>query len=81
MMSWQLSLYNDAEKSKKLTEGEIVYIQPKRRKAGDETYTVKTGETLWDVSQKFAVKQSRLAKLNELSEDAKLKAGQTIKLR
>jgi hypothetical protein len=81
MMSWQLSLYNDAEKNKKLFEGEIVYIQPKRRKAGDESYTAKTSETLWDVSQKFAVKQSRLAKLNELNEDAKLKAGQTIKLR
>ncbi len=81
MMSWQLSLYNDSDRNKKLAEGEIVYIQPKRRKAGDETYTVKTGETLWNISQKFAVKQSRLAKLNELNDDAKLKAGQTIKLR
>ena len=81
MMSWQLTLYNDAEKNKKLVEGEIVYIQPKRRKAGDESYMVKAGETLWDISQKFALKQSRLAKLNELSEDARLKVGQTLKLR
>lgn len=81
MMAWQLPQYNESDKSKKLNEGEIVYLQPKRRKAQDETYVAKKNESLWDVSQYFAVKVSRLAKLNELSEDARLKPGQTIKLR
>jgi hypothetical protein len=81
MMAWQLPQYNESDKSKKLNEGEIVYLQPKRRKAHDDSYIAKKNESLWDVSQYFAVKVSRLAKLNELSEDARLKPGQTIKLR
>ena len=81
MMGWQLPQYNEADKNRKLGEGEIVYLQPKRRKAQDESYMVKKTESLWDVSQFFAIKVSRLAKLNELSEDARLKPGQTIKLR
>jgi LysM repeat protein len=81
LMGWQLPQYNEAEKTRKLREGEIVYLQPKRRKAEDESYTVQKNESLWDVSQFFAVKVSRLAKLNELSEDSRLKPGQTIKLR
>jgi hypothetical protein len=81
MMAWQLPQYNESDKNKKLNEGEIVYLQPKRRKAQDETYVAKKNESLWDVSQYFAVKVSRLAKLNELGEDARLKPGQTIKLR
>ena len=81
MMGWQLPQYNEADKNRKLGEGEIVYLQPKRRKAQDESYTAKKTELLWDVSQFFAIKVSRLAKLNELGEDARLKPGQTIKLR
>jgi hypothetical protein len=81
MMGWQLPQYNEADKNRKLGEGEIVYLQPKRRKAQDESYTAKKTESLWDVSQFFAIKVSRLAKLNELSENALLKTGQTIKLR
>ncbi len=81
LMGWQLPQYNEADKTRKLVEGEIVYLQPKRRKAEDELYTVQKNESLWDVSQFFAVKVSRLAKLNELSENARLKPGQQIKLR
>ena len=81
MMSWQLPQYNEASSDRKLNDGEIVYLQPKRRKAQDEAHTVKKNESLWDVSQYFTVKVSRLAKLNGLNEDARLKIGQTIKLR
>lgn len=81
MMGWQLPQYNESDKNRKLGEGEIVFLQPKRRKANDYSYAVKKNESLWEVSQYFAIKVSRLAKLNNLSEDARLKPGQTIKLR
>ena len=39
------------------------------------------GESLWDVSQHYGVKLSKLAKYNALSEDARLSAGQRIALK
>ncbi|MDR0815734.1 MAG: glucosaminidase domain-containing protein [Bacteroidales bacterium] len=83
MMPWQLPKYNDAEMSKPLKEGEIVYIQPKRRRAvrGKETHLLREGETMRDVSQMYAVKLKRLYFLNNLEEGSEPKAGMQLNLR
>ncbi|MDR3094590.1 MAG: glucosaminidase domain-containing protein [Bacteroidales bacterium] len=83
MMPWQLPKYNDAELSKPLKEGEIVYIQPKRRRAarGKEYHLLREGETMRDVSQMYAVKLKRLYYLNNLEEGSEPKAGMSLNLR
>lgn len=78
---WQILKYNDIEKSHKIKEGDIIYIQPKRAKAKVKTYTAKSGDTWWSVSQKYGVKMNKLLKRNAAVEGEELKAGQKIKLR
>lgn len=81
MSIWQLYKYNEVEKTHQPKEGEVVYLQPKRKKAKVENHTVLAGETLFDVSQKYGIKSKRILKLNGLSEDTKLKTGQVLILK
>ncbi len=79
---WQICKYNDIDKNVKLSEGEMVFIQPKRRKGKEENCTVKKGETLLSISRTYGVKLKRLYKLNQLSDtSSNLVAGAVIKLR
>ena len=83
MMPWQLPRYNDAKASDELHEGQVVYIQPKRRKAerGFETHTVREGETLHSISQKYAVKMQSLYTLNRMNVESQLNVGDVLNLR
>ena len=83
MMPRQLPRYNEARASDELREGQIVYIQPKRKKAerGMDTHTVKAGETMHAISQKYAVKVSRLYTLNQMEADTQPNVGDILNLR
>lgn len=82
LSKWQLLKYNDAKDNRTLTEGERVYIKPKRNKAkSNEVHVVQEGQTLRDISQLHAVKLKRLVKYNNMNEDSSLQAGQKVRLR
>ena len=81
MLRWQLPKYNDLPPSAKLAAGDVIYIQPKRRKAFTDSHTVKSGETMQSISQEHAIKLSRLYHLNQLEEGAQPSEGQQLKLR
>jgi LysM repeat protein len=81
LMNWQIKKYNNLEDNHEFKEGEIVYIQPKRRKAMQANYRLETNETLKDVSQKFAIKLDRIYSLNGLKKTEKPVQGTIIKLR
>ena len=84
MSQGQLRRYNDLDKDKTtFSEGEVLYIQPKRRKAADgyRYHVIQQGETLRKVSQIYAVRLSRLYKMNGLDENSVLQIGQEIRLR
>lgn len=81
MNPWQIRRYNDLSGDEKLKEGEIIYLQPKRNKGKEKTYTVQKGDNLWSISQKKGIKLKKLCDLNELEPDAQLTSGKTIKLR
>ena len=81
LMHWQLKKYNDLEENHEFKEGEIIYIQPKRRKAKQASYRIGENENLKDVSQKFAIKLNRIYILNNLEKGADLAPGTTLKLR
>lgn len=77
-----LARWNDMDKNATLSEGQRIYIQPKRNASkATATHTAREGESLWSVSQEYGVKLARLAKYNGLTADARLSAGQKIHLR
>lgn len=78
---WQITSYNDIQKSYAFSEGEMVYIQPKRNKATVDNYTVKPGDTLRSISQTFGVKQKKILKKNNLDANTDLRSGTILKLR
>ncbi len=79
-----VSKYNDMKGSKdfELTSGERVYIESKRKSwLGDNPqYVVKEGDSLYNLSQRFAIKERSLRRLNDLNADDMIKAGDTIRL-
>ncbi|MBL7951904.1 MAG: glucosaminidase domain-containing protein [Flavobacteriales bacterium] len=82
MTHGMIARWNDMDKNAKLEAGQRIYIQPKRNASKTNTeHVAVAGETLWDVSQQYGVKLSKLAKYNALAEDARLNAGQKIALR
>lgn len=83
LFQWQLPKYNDMPPDKIFSEGERVYLQPKRGKAaaGLKVHKVQEGETLLSISQLYAIKLDKLAARNNLDTDSPLTPGQEILLR
>jgi len=83
MMLWQLYKYNDLNKSDKLRSGQVLYLQPKRRKAkrGYDFHIVRYGEDMYDISQKYAVKLYSLYRMNKMGEGSVPTPGQKLWLR
>jgi LysM repeat protein len=79
----ELYRYNELEKDAGLEPGQIIYLQPKRRKAasGNEIHVVEKGETMYQISQIYGVKLKSLYKYNQLVEGEEVPAGTTIYLR
>ena len=83
MAPWQLPKYNDLPKKCKVKAGEIIYLKPKRGKA-EKKYTehvVSRGETMRDISQKYAVKINSLYKLNGWEQGVQPVEGSKVRLR
>jgi LysM repeat protein len=82
MAHWQLRRYNDFEKGQRIAEGTRVYLQPKRNSAAKaRTHVVQEGESLWDISQKYGVKQKKLLKKSGFDANYQVRPGDTITLR
>ncbi len=79
----RLKKYNELDEDVELKEGQRVYLQPKRKKAyrDFERHTVKEGETLHSISQRYGVKMKYLRRLNNLNEGTELIPGEELKLR
>ncbi len=75
--------FNDASKTDKLAPGTVVYLQSKKKQAakGLEKHVIEEGESLRDISQKYAVRLSRIYKINGFDETYVPKEGDIIKLR
>lgn len=79
----ELAKYNEKGTTDHLKEGEPVYLQPKRNKAahGIEYHTVKEGETMYLISQKYGIKLHKLYQKNQMEEEMEPKPGQKLWLR
>lgn len=81
MMAWQIRKYNDFSRNHKITDNEIIYLQPKRWRAKTATHTLEDGETMWDVSQRYGVKLKRLYKRNDIPQGTAPAPGTKLRLR
>jgi LysM repeat protein len=83
LLSWELAKYNELPEDFEPEAGQRLYLQPKRDRAeaGKEYHTVKEGESLFSISQLYAVKRSRLMLYNRLKEGEEPVAGTRIWLR
>ncbi len=83
LLPFEIYKYNDFARDQELKTGQVVYLQPKRNKAevGNDWHTVKEGETMADISQKYAVKAEKLYSKNLLAPGTEIKAGDKISLR
>ncbi|MCC7302299.1 MAG: glucosaminidase domain-containing protein [Bacteroidia bacterium] len=74
--------YNDRGLDDALKKGEIVYIQPKKKKSEKQkVHIVKSGETLHGISQKYGIKLKYLYKWNGFDANSSVKPGDSVKLR
>jgi LysM repeat protein len=76
--------WNDLYKRYPLQEGDILYLQKKKRRAskGNIVYTLKAGESLHFVAQKYGIRLKNLYKMNHLQpQDAAPQAGTILRLR
>lgn len=77
----RLCRYNDLKEAGDLRPGQIVYLQPKRRKAVHEIHQVLPGETLYDISQFYGIKLKMVLKRNHLAPGIEPVKGFILKLR
>ncbi len=83
LSNFLISKYNDEESPARiLSEGELIYIQPKRRRHRmKEFHTVKKGETMEQISQNYGVKIKVLYKKNNLKKGSVLVEGSKLSLK
>ena len=81
----KLARYNERDKKDELVENEIIYLKKKKRKA-DKKYkglyhTVKSGESMYSISQTYGIRLKNLYKRNKLKADYEIHPGDKLKLR
>ena len=79
----KLLKYNEVEKGHPIKEGDIIFLQAKKKYAskGNNIHTVKGGESMHSISQQYGMRMKSLYKLNKLRDDFVPKPGDTLKVR
>jgi LysM repeat protein len=82
-MSWEIPDYNDIVNPDSLVAGQVIFLQPKRNKAesGKNTHVVKEGETMYTISQLYAIKLPRLYLMNDMNPGTRPSVGTVLQLR
>lgn len=81
----KLAKYNECDADDKLLPGTVVYLAKKAKKGAKEykgkVYVVKPGDTMYLISQHFAIRLKYLYRINNLSPDATISVGQRLYVR
>ena len=81
----KIAAYNERDKHDVLSEGDMVYLQKKKKKA-DKKYkrvphVVQPGESMYSIAQKYGIRIKYIYKKNNLSPDTyTIKAGDIIRI-
>ena len=81
----KLAKYNERDKNDVLEEGEVVWLKKKRNKAPKDykgrLHYVKSGESMYSISQHYGIKLKKLYKLNDLPPYYQIRVGDALRLR
>ena len=81
----KLAKYNERDKNDVLEEGEIVWLKKKQNKAPKDykgrLHYVKSGESMYSISQRYGIKLKKLYKLNDLQPYYQIHVGEALRLR
>ncbi|MFN8322310.1 MAG: LysM peptidoglycan-binding domain-containing protein [Chitinophagales bacterium] len=72
--------FNDLTTGDRFKDGEYIYLQGKKARGADATYTVRAGESMHDISQKTGVKLKELYLKNAMKRNDQAYAGETLNL-
>lgn len=82
--SRKLAKYNERNRNDILSAGDVVYLKKKRDKAEKvfkrKPHTVKAGESMYSISQKYGIRLKSLYKLNKLSPDYNINVGDRLRV-
>ena len=79
----ELLRFNERKRDTRLEPGEIVYVEAKKRESarGLDKHVVEEGETMRDLSQRYAVKMKKLYKYNSMAAGTQPEPGTILNLR
>ncbi len=81
IFSWQIIKYNELDKNDMLSEGQLLYLQKKRRKSLlHETHRVQVGESMHSISQLYGIRLKVLHRKNNIPEGIHPMTGTILKL-
>jgi LysM repeat protein len=83
LLSWELEKYNEELSQTPLQPGQVICLQPKRKRAepGIRYHVVREGETMYRISQLYAIRLSNLYRMNFMDEGSQPATGRKINLR
>ncbi len=70
--------YNEMKIDKQVESDRVYFLHKKKKRAAEDLYTVRSGEDLWSISQRFGVQQKSLLRFNRLEENTRLAEGLTL---
>lgn len=73
--------YNDMINTEEVETGQIYYIRKKKNKSSILYHVAQYGESMWDISQKYGIKLSKLKNKNRMGEFESLEAGRLMWLK
>ncbi len=77
---FQLLKYNELGKNETITDGQAIYITPKKKKGAIKRHTVSARESMRDISQFYGIKLKSLYKLNGMQQGHEPERGTVLKL-
>ncbi|MFO8054415.1 MAG: glucosaminidase domain-containing protein [Bacteroidales bacterium] len=81
MRTWQINRYNELDDGIKIQAGDTIYLQPKRRKGSGKYHTVKKGESMYEISQRYGIKLKHLYRKNRMRRGSEPETGQRLWMR
>jgi GR25 family glycosyltransferase involved in LPS biosynthesis len=80
IFSFQVFRQNDMQESDAIIPGQIIYLESKKKKNSEKSYKVKTGDSMYSISQEKCVKLAQLHKYNKLKAGEEPTPGFQLKL-
>lgn len=85
-VSWRkLAKYNERDKHDRLSNGDIVFLEKKQKKAmkafKNRPHIVKAGESMYSIAQTYGIRLKSLYKMNHMDPDDSIQVGMKLKIR